>query len=97
MTSYIEIDAQLQSQFTTYTTTVEFQDSNQGFYPPESPPICDGGAEPSIRNLEYRLYHRCLGAFDFDGDDLFDAIMDMMTPHLIEHHVCNTLYVCLSV
>ncbi len=79
MTSYIEIDAQVHPTFTTYTTSITFQDSNQGFLPGRTPvPICDGGNK-SVTKLEYRVYRKCLRVRDFSVSNLFSALEDMLT------------------
>ena len=64
------------------------QDSNLGYSPKSAgPPQCDSPNHPSIKYLKYNTYRKCLGAYNFDINVLFDAIEDMLTLQLVLRQV----------
>lgn len=90
LTSSIETDPNIKLNFTTYTTTVRFEDGNLGYDPlkGEFPLSCthreSHDSPPSYKLIEYTVYHRLLNIRDYDTGDLFDAIEDVLTKKSIK-------------
>ena len=86
MTSPLDVDPNLSLNYTSYTTTLTFQDGDVGYIDTGMPqPDCssknhwDPFGVPNVKKLQYTLYRRFLTWRSTREEEMLTAIEEMLT------------------
>ena len=92
LTSALDTDPNLFLTLSTDETSVLFQDGDTGFYNGDVPPVCDGGRGTGVQSLEYHMHNKYLPPRNYDPQELFNIIEQMLTPQSLEEYDKVCLY-----